>query len=269
MEYQLVKRKMKDKILFTVPNLKIIDECKRHGIKNFVYPFSFFCVGILNTFELKDIKEENSYLLINRVLNSEDINKLKDILKTLPENIKGIIFEDLGLIKIMQDLKLEKILFAPHLTTNFMSVNSYLRYVDTLIVSYDITEEEIREIVTKASKPISLFVFGTVSSMYSRRTLLSSYSKHYAIDYKNVKKLTVKDEDFVAVENNYGTVLYHMPYYNGLDLFKYAAKYYFYFPILMSDDDIKSLLNGTIENIPCDKGFLETKTIYKIKGVQK
>ena len=246
---------MKSKVLFTVTNLNIIDKLKKLGIDKFVYPFSFFCVGVLNTYELSDIKEENSYLLINRVLDTKDIESLKDILHHLPSNIKGIIFEDLGLIKVMEDLAIEKILFAPHITTNYMSINSYLRYVDTLIVSYDITDKEV-----------SFFAFGPTSSMYSRRTLLTSHSKHFNIDYKNVLNVNVNNNDFIAVENAYGTVLYHMPYYNGLGLLNKKAKYYFYFPLFLSDEDIINLVNNDLSNIDTTKGFLDTKTIYKIKA---
>lgn len=265
MVYLLVKRKMKNKILFTVTNLEIIDEVKKLGIDKFVYPFSFFCVGFLNCYELKDIKEQNSYLLINRILDTKAINKLNEILHNLPHNIKGIIFEDLGLIKVLEDIKIEKILFAPHTLTNYMSINSYLRYVDTLIVSYDITEEEIDEIISKANKKVSLFVFGPTSSMYSRRTLLTSYSKHYKIDYKNVKKLSVNNVDFMAVENKYGTVLYHMPLYNGLSLFNKDAKYYFYLPLFMENNEILNLLDNKLDNIESSRGFLDIKTFYKIK----
>ena len=257
---------MKSKVLFTVTNLNIIDKLKKLGIDKFVYPFSFFCVGVLNTYELSDIKEENSYLLINRVLDTKDIESLKDILHHLPSNIKGIIFEDLGLIKVMEDLAIEKILFAPHITTNYMSINSYLRYVDTLIVSYDITEEEMDEIIKKANKEVSFFAFGPTSSMYSRRTLLTSHSKHFNIDYKNVLNVNVNNNDFIAVENAYGTVLYHMPYYNGLGLLNKKAKYYFYFPLFLSDEDIINLVNNDLSNIDTTKGFLDTKTIYKIKA---
>ncbi len=256
---------MKNKILLTVTNLDVIPIAKKLGVERFVYPFSFFCVGILNTYELEEIKEENSYLFINRILDTKAIKELDKILHNLPSNIKGVIFEDLGLIKIMEDLAIEKILFAPHSLTNYMSINSYLRYVDTLIVSYDITEEEIQEISAKATKKVSFFVFGPASSMYSRRTLLTSYSKHNNLAYKNVKKLNVNNNDFIAVENAYGTVLYHMPLYNGLSLLNIEAKYYFYFPLFMNNEEIKNLLMGNIEAISSSKGFLDIKTIYKVK----
>lgn len=256
---------MKNKILFTVTNLNIIDEVKKIGIDKFVFPFSFFCVGVLNTYELKDIKEENSYLFINRILDTKDIHKLNEILHNLPKNIKGIIFEDLGLINVLKDINIEKILFLPHAATNYASINSYLRYVDTIIVSYDITEEEMEEIVAKANKEVSFFVFGPVSSMYSRRSLLTSYHKHFNIDYKNVKKLQVNDNEFIALENNYGTVVYHMPFYNGLSLLNKNAKYYFYFPLFLEDKQIIELLNNNLDNIESSRGFLDVKTIYKIK----
>ena len=58
----------------------------------------------------------------------------------------------------MEDLSIEKILFAPHMLTNYMSINSYLRYVDTVIVSYDITAQEMDDIISKANKDVSFFI---------------------------------------------------------------------------------------------------------------
>lgn len=251
--------------LVLVTSLSLISKLKDKGVIYFAYPLSFFCVGVPKTFDLKDIKEDNAFLFINRTLNSSDIHKLKDILEDLPKNIKGVIFEDLGLIPLLKDKPLEKILYNMHHLTNYRSINSYLRYVDTLIVSCDITYEEIKEITLKADKKVSLFVFGPVSAMYSRRTLLLSHASHYGLSYSNIKKLRVNNEDFIAIENEYGTVLYHMPYYNGLRLLALEAKYYFYMPIIMEEADVLALMDKKV-NIPSDEGFLDKKTIYKVKN---
>ena len=58
---------MKNNTLFTVTNLELIPKLKGLGISKFVYPLSFFCVGIPNTFIVEQMTEENSYILINRV----------------------------------------------------------------------------------------------------------------------------------------------------------------------------------------------------------
>lgn len=251
--------------LVLVTSLAIIPKLKEKGIKYFAFPLSFFCVGTLKTFTIKEIKEENSFLFINRTLDSKSINAFKEIIINLPKNIKGIIFEDLGLIPLLKDINIEKILYNPHHLTNYKSINLYLDYVDSIIVSSDITYEEIELIVQKAQKKVSLFVFGPVEAMISRRKLLTSHAKHYNLEYVNIKKLNVSGKDFIALENEFGTSLYYMPIYNGLRLKKLDAKYYFYFPVLMEEKDILDLMDGKV-NISSSEGFLDTKTIYKVKN---
>lgn len=257
---------MKSKYLFTVTNLNLIDKLKGEGINHFVYPLSFFCVGIPSTFEIADIKENNSYLFINEILDTKKADMLNEILHNLSSNIKGIIFDDIGVIEMTKDLNLEKILFLNHFNTNSSSINYYLDYVDSVVVSTDITEEEIDEIISKAKKALTLFTFGLVSGMYSRRKLLKNYADYHKINAENSKILKIDDKKLLAYENDEGTVLYHYPYYNALRFLKKKAKYYFFFPIFLEEKDLMNLINSDVESVEYDYGFLDTKTIYKIKS---
>lgn len=257
---------MKSKYLFTVSDIKLIDKLKDEGINIFVYPLSFFCVGISNTFEISDIKENNSYIFINEIFDTKKADKLNVILHSLPSNIKGIIFDDIGIVEMTKDLNIEKILFSSHFNTNYLSINYYLDYVDSIIVSTDITEEEIDEIILKSKKELTLFSFGLVSSMYSRRHLITNHAEYYKIEKENPKKLEIDGKKFIALENEDGTVLYHYPYYNALRLLNKKAKYYFFFPIFLDNESIIKIINKDLNGIETDYGFLDTKTIYKIKN---
>ena len=256
---------MKDNYLFTVTNINLIDKLKDNGIKNFVYPLSFFCVGIPKTFDVSDMKEENSYIYVNRVLDTKSIDELDIILHKLPSNIKGIIFDDIGLIEVLKDVNIQKILYLTHFNTNYESINIWFDYVDDIIVSTDITESEIDEIISKSKKKISLFTFGLVPGMYSRRYLNTAYDKHYGLKEEKEKDLYIENEKFISIENDYGTVIYHYPYYNALRLLKKDVHYHFFFPILLNDNEILELSNNNVSNIKFDEGFLDKKTIYKIK----
>lgn len=251
-------------VLYTVTDLNLINTLKENGVKNFVYPLSFFCVGIPKTFNINEIKESNAYLFINRVLDTKSIDSLRDILNNLPKNIKGIIFDDLGIINLCKDIKLEKILYLSHFATNYESINYLFNYVDDIIVSTDITEEEIDEIIAKTNKKISLFVFGLVPSFYSRRTLITSYNKHFNLNKDKVMNTSVNDKKFITVENEYGTVMYHYPYFNGLKLNSKDIHYSFYYPILLDNIKQIDLINNNIDCIDYDDGFLNKKTIYKL-----
>ena len=197
---------MKNNTLFTVTNLELIPKLKGLGISKFVYPLSFFCVGIPNTFIVEQMTEENSYILINRVLDCKAIDELDKILHNLPNNIKGIIFDDIGLIEVLKDLPIEKVLYYSHFNTNYHSINYFFEYVDEIIVSTDITEAEIDEIIANTNKKISVFIFGLISSLYSRRTLLTNHALQYDKDIEIKKDLNINDKKFIAIENEFGTV---------------------------------------------------------------
>lgn len=257
---------MKNNVLFTVTDLDLIDDLKGLGIKNFVYPLSFFCVGIPKTFDIDQMTEENSYIFVNRVLDTYGIDKLSDILHNLPSNIKGIVFDDVGLIEVLKDINIQKILYNSHFNTNYESINHFFEYVDDIVVSTDITEEEIDEIISKTNKKVSLYTFGLVPSMYSRRELLSNYSKKFELEVKKEKDLQINDKKFIAIENEYGTVIYHYPYYNGKRLLNKNVNYLFYFPILLPNDKVLEIAKNNFEVVDNDYGFLDTKTIYKVKN---
>jgi len=257
---------MKNKILFTVTNLDLINDLKGLGINNFVYPLSFFCVGIPKTFTIDEITEDHAYLLVNRVLDTKAVDKLSDILHNLPSNIEGIIFDDVGLIEVLKDVNLKKILYDSHFNTNYESINHFFEYVDEIIVSTDITEEEIDEIILKTNKKVSLFAFGLVPSMYSRRELLTNYHKQFNLNEAGQKDLHINDKKFIAIENEFGTVIYHFPYYNGSRLLEKDVNYLFYFPILMDSQDILEIAKNNFAVVENDVGFLDTKTIYKVKN---
>ena len=260
-------RKMKqNKILITIEDLNIIEDLKKLGIKHFVFPLKGFCVGIPNTFLLSEINTEG-FIYINRILDNKGIDELKNIKNEILNNpfIKGIIFDDLGVLNIFKDTNLEKILYLSHFLSSTLEVNEYLDYVDSVILSTDITLDELKSISENAIKKISLFTFGLVSTMYSRRYLVTNYTKYHNLESTN--KITVRNgsNEFILYENEYGTMVYHDHYLYDEKLFDIDSKYYFYHPIFLNNHEVLNVLDGNVANIKTDTGFLYKETIYKVK----
>ena len=253
--------------IITINNINDIQKLKELGINYYAWPIKDFCVGYPNTVLISDIPNDvlnNSYLYINRILDNAGIDKLKELIKDLP-NVKGIIFDDLGVLEVIKDLNMEKILYLSHFNCNKESIKIYLEYVDSVIVSTDITKEEIKSIIEEVPDKLTLFVLGYVGAMYSRRLLINNYALYHHIEKENPLYIDSLDHKFMLYENEYGTYFYHLPCFNGLELCDLKAKYYFINGAFLSVDDIESFLNS--ENvIESDKGFLETETIYKLKG---
>lgn len=254
-----------NKILITINDLNDIEKIKKLGITKLVFPLKEFCVGIPNTFLISEIPCEG-YIFINRILDNKSIDNLRKLLLNLPNNIKGVVFDDLGIIELIKDLDIEKILYLSHFNTNSKSVNIYLDYVDSVILSTDITKEEIECIIKNSKKSITLFTFGYTGVMYSRRLLIDNYIKFYNLERENPIIIENTGHEFLVYENEYGTYFYHNKVFNGLELMELDAKYYFINSAFLDFDIIEKALNGNIEGINTDSGFLYQETIYKLKG---
>ena len=128
-----------------------------------------------------------------------------------------------------------------------------------------ITRNEIKIIIDEIPDKLTLFVLGYVGAMYSRRLLINNYALYHHIEKENPLYIDSLGHKFMLYENDYGTYFYHLPCFNGLELLDLKAKYYFIIGAFLSVDDIANFLNNR-STIDFDKGFLETETIYKLKG---
>lgn len=264
---------MKSKILINVDDINYISDYKKAGITAFLFALKDFSVGY-NTFSIEKINKleiSNKYLLINRILDCKSIDELKKILKQI-KNIKGIIYEDIGVYQLIKDMNIniELIHFQNHFGTNVRSVNFWLDRADSIFISNELTAQEINYIVNNAEKEVCLHLFGYNQVMYSRRKLLTNWSEEFEIPYKN--KNLIRDKAtkvaFRAVESDYGTIMYSEKIYNGKELLKLNNVKYFYInPTLIDHNTVMNYLND-IENYKIDEmdnGFLEKETIYKLK----
>lgn len=267
-----------NKLLVVITDLKQLSILKKARITNFLFPLKDYCVGYPKTFRLEEIEEEG-YLYLNRILDNTAYENLKNILLTLPSKIKGLVFEDFGVITLAKELNLdlELILYQTHFATNHQSINENLEFVDSIVISTDITKNEIDSILSKTKKPLVYVLYSLIPAMYSRRTLLTNFETEFNTEKKSIVTLeeNVSKKDFIAVENEYGTVLYHDKYLNGVDHFNdEKIKFYLINPVLLDDIKLESLLTDLINGKKEikeweDRGFLDQETIYRLKEVDR
>ena len=254
----------KQKVLININNLEEINEYKKIGINNFLFALNGFSIGY-NSFAMVDIPKD-SYILINRVLDSKDIDNLKFIKEDLL-GFKGIIFEDLGVYQIFKDTDLELIWNQAHFATNLSSINIWLDKVNSAVVSNEITSTEITDIINGVKKPIVFNVFGKNMIMYSRRTLLSNFNKYNELEKYNDMVLGENhtNNNFLVKETEYGSAFFNNEYFNYIEFSKTLnddnIKFYLVLNLDLDVDTISKVLDG--ESIGND-GFLNKKTVYKM-----
>ena len=255
---------MKNKLV-TVINREIINDLRGINGVDLLYPLKSFCVGYEIEFSIDEI---DGYILVNRILEDKDLNLLEKLLAN--SKAKGMVFDDLGIIEIVKDLPMTKILLLDHIATNYESINYYLEYVDSVIVSNDLTKDEIEEILKKANKPLVVNVFGLKTLMYSRRLLLSNYAIFHNLKIERKIDATISPlKYFKIIENDYGTKFYAGKYFNGLELLNYSnVLFYWYDLIDLEPDKILSLIkDNKIDDINSDMLFLDKPTIYKVSDI--
>lgn len=258
----------RDKILILIQNLEDINKYEKLGIANFLFPLEDFSIGY-NTFKLEELSNisGNIYVLCNRILTDDDIDKFLKL--NIPKNIKGFFIEDTGLYYELKDKGYELVNYQNHLNNNYETVNYWLGRFDSIVLSTDLSLEEMQEIVLKSSKPVVFPIFGYPMAMYSRRTLVSNYYKSENKDVSNSIEISdkVSNVPFKLVESHYGTaVFYNYPcdYREALkEELDVNIKFYFVNSVFCSFETIKRVVEG--ESITGTKnGFLNAKTTFKV-----
>lgn len=265
-----VKEKMKNNYLISINNLTDIDKYKKVGGSAFLFALDSYTIGY-NTFtieEINSIQNETKYVLINRLLSSRDIINIETILPKIECN--GFVIEDIGLINLLKPLNKKIILFMNHFNCNYVSINEWLEYVDSVVISNELTEDEIETIVKNTKKPVVVQVFGHNQMMYSRRLLLTNYYQKFNLPYQNNK--IIKDKlgnmEILMCENKYGTIGYSPKIFDGRRLLKLDNVLYFYLNTSFIElDTVLDFLNN--KEIPnSDSGFLDKPTVFKISDMK-
>ena len=262
----LVKEK-KINYLININNVKDIEDYKKVGITTFCFALKNYCIGYENTFSIEEINNinEDKYVIINKVLDTKEIEELKSVINTI--KAKGFIFEDIGLINNI-DETYEKILYMNHFNCNSVSANVWLNYVDSVVLSNELTFDEYKTITSKINKDIVLNVFGYNQVMYSKRKLLSNYNDNFNQEhtYKNEIKDKYGNVKFNIIEQDYNTIILSEKIFDGRRLLELDNVKYFYInsSFINKEDILKFIEGESVENT--DEGFLDKPSFYKVKG---
>lgn len=257
-----------DKILLNISKIEDLEKFKKLGISNFLFPLKDFSIGSAS-FSFEEIASTGveAYVLVNRILTDDDIDIFMEL--SIPDNVKGFIIEDTGLLYELKDSKYELINFQNHLNNNYETVNFWLDYFDSLVVSSDITADEIATIFDKSSKPLVLSVLFYPMIMYSRRNLVGNYYRHLNEPQKRRLNIDVfnSNSTFKLVENDYGTAVFDSELVDirafAVSLDEKKIKFYLIDTNFLDFETVKSALKG--DNISLGTlGFLNKKTVYKV-----
>ena len=281
------------KKLIIIPNSKEIIDKTRKEIDGFIIGIENLCTNICfcinkdNINILNELKDKEIFISINKNISDNELDLVKDYLILLNNySIKGILIYDIGIFNLYKKLDLNYEIYwsQEHLTTNYASINYWNNEgFNGVYLSNDITKEEIKEILDNIDCKTMMTIFGYIPMFVSKRHIVDNYLDYFSLnDNSKINYIEKEDKLYPIVDNNIGTICFNSNILNGirayldlnidyciLDSFNIDSHKFIKVIEYFKDVDIKNInkleekINKMFKNI--DDGFLNTKTIYKVK----
>ena len=268
--------------------LKINNDCElkypANGYILGVDKYSFLFGKTFSVSKIKEIKEsirdKKIFACLNRIIFNDELDDYKNTLNELDKlGLDGIIVGDVA--ALTYDLKTDIVLDQAHLNNSYLTINHYYNNnAKGIYLTNDITKEEIKKIRSNTKSTLFKEVFLYPCLSISRRKLISNYKEYFNLDDKSdmYEINESKSNDYYKiVEDENGTYILGS---KVLSLLKYDLDVDYEIISSYLIGDVKEVLDIFInkdvsknnylnEKYNCDEGFINKKTIYKVKKDEK
>lgn len=248
---------------------------------NMPHYFSFFEIKEM----IEKYKNKEIFVALNKNMHNNDLEYLKEVLKELENKNIKILYYDIALINLKQELNLniELVFSEEHSVTNYATINYWNSMgANYAYLSNEITLEEILEIKEKSKSKLLVNVLGYIPIFVSERKLINNYLTYFNLDKSNNYYMEKEGKKYYIVENKYDTEVYSNYILNAIDEIKIYKEKNIDYLVFNSFNIEENNFNKIIENIDAitseeveklltntDKGFLYKETIYKVKNYEK
>ena len=250
-----------------------------------------FCIDIEELYLLNKLKDKDIFISLNKNMHNKDLEVVKEILIKLNNyNIKGVLYYDVGVLNIYNklDLNYDLVWSQEHLTTNYNTINYWnSKGSKYAYISSDITEEEIIKITKKSKSKLLVTLFGYLPMFVSKRHIVKNYLEYFKLnDKSNINYIEKEEKTYPIIDNSIGTQVYSNNILNGiksslninvdyivlnsfqLELDKFMSVIEMFKSVNKGNvEEYNEKINNMFTNI--DNGFLNTKTIYRVKKNDK
>ena len=279
------------KILIIPSDNNLNNDCDGYilGVKNLSVNMPiYFDINELVEF-IKKIKDNNQevFIALNKNMHNGDLEYLEGFLQTLNGlNIDGVLYYDIGVVNVWKRLKLdyELVWAQEHLTTNYLTCNYwYDRGVKYAYLASEITTDEIMEIKENTDMKLMVPIFGYLPMFVSKRHAVKNYLEYFNLkDNSDINYITKESKVYPIVDDENGTTVYSSSILNGIgetlklinidylvlnsfnigDKFKEVVKMF----KNVDENNIDDYTNELDQLFNSDRGFLYSRTIYKVKN---
>ena len=215
------------KKIATLRNIQEIDKLKQLGISSILIGEHSFSSSLDQLFDINQIVDIIKYshdvnieviVGLNRLYYDEDLQGLKQLIIKLNElKVDFIEYSDPCVFVICKQLGcIDKLIYNPDaLMCNDLDIQTYLDLnINSVVISKEITFDEIKYITSKIKDNLQLHVFGNIRMSYTKRKLLSNYLSYIdkQVDIKNRYDITLiestRDGIMPIIEDDYSTSIY-------------------------------------------------------------
>ena len=215
-------------IAVTPFNAQNIEKLSALGADTFIIGNEKFANRLVKSFSLLEISDitrvakmlnKKIIISLNLIMHNDDIEQVSEFLDVIKKlDVDGIIFGDLGLYNIAKRKGLEHLLiYNPEtLNTNFYDPIFWTKKgIKGLIISKEITLEDIKDISKDRTIEIGLIGHGHLNMFHSRRPLISNFFKYKEeehkeyINNKNLKLVEeLRNESYPVFQDEHGTHIF-------------------------------------------------------------
>lgn len=241
---------------------------------------------------VKFVKENNKeiFISLNKNIHNSDLEFLKETLITLEKlDVTGVIYYDASIVNLKKELglKLDLVWGQEHMTTNYLTSNYWYSFgAKYMLVSNEITIDEIIEISKNTESKLMVQLFGYIPIFNSRRHLVENYLKTFGLNSSNDYLIEKEGKSYSIVDSELGTTVYSANILNGIGEYLNLKDNNISYIVLNSygidDNDFCNIVdffntvdsnniseyNNKIDEMfnNVDRGFLYTETVYKVKS---
>lgn len=283
--------------ILTIPSSLNEIEKTKDLVDGFIIGIKDMCVNTnyyidINELDLlKELCDKDIFISLNKNMHNKDLGLVKEILIKLNDyNIKGVLYYDIGVLNIYNslDLNYDLVWSQEHLTTNYNTINYWNSFgAKYAYISSDITEEEIIKISENSKAKLMVNLFGYLPMFVSKRHIVKNYLEYFKLeDNSNVNYMEKEGKTYPIIDNNIGTQVYSNNILNGIksslninvdyiilnsfgiELNKFISVVDMFNGVNKDNvDEYNERINNMFINV--DYGFLNTKTIYRVKKNEK
>ena len=265
-----------------------INEVRDLNCDGFIIGINNLSLGFSKTYTVDEIKklktEKELFIDLNKNIFNSDLGELTKVLKELDGFVTGIWFNDLGVLEICRRLGLKHHLYwhQNFLVVNYQDINFYEGMgIKGAVLANEITTDEIDEIINKTHVSLVSLLMGRRLEGVSKRSFLTNYFNYYEKPVKKslkIRDIATSKEALIKEEED--TLIKDFNYFNGSSLLDKNLSYGYINEDDFEEEELKKIifsLNRYIKTkdkkylsdiediVGTDKGFLNVKTIYKVK----